>query len=97
MSAIHGIAWGFVESDVVAADHKTWRKAVRDELRTHRMRLIANGQRTFRLMGSSRRNDAMQRYPRRRIMSGTFEECCKAASKIITPSDHEKTQCSSVT
>jgi hypothetical protein len=88
MSAIHGIAWGLVELDELNVNaHKFFRKAVRDELRSHNMRLVANGRRTFCLMGSSRRKDAMQRQPRKRICSGSFESCCKRASEIITPSN----------
>jgi hypothetical protein len=89
MSAVHMVAWGMVgaEGETDARTHQMLRAAVRDELIAHNMRLVACGQKKYRLVGRRRKDGSKLGAKRYRFGSGTFVECCERASKIITPSN----------
>jgi hypothetical protein len=88
MSAVHGIAWGLVE--ITPSNFKTFRRAVRDELRNHRMTLRpATGQHQYVLI--RRRHGYGKGYKmKQRIGYGDLKRCCEIASKLITPSNPER-------
>ena len=89
MSAIRMIAWGTIDvSDPDnSALHKQMRKAVRSEMREHGMRLVANGNKRFRLVLKNKVSTGHKRRDRRKAVKtvyiGPFKGCCEAATKII--------------
>lgn len=89
MSAVHGIAWGLVDADEVAKNFQHWRREVRRELRTHRICLIGLHSGYYQLRQKTKQSG------HKRVACYTpenFVECCKRASKLITPSNHETTE-----
>ena len=87
MSAVHGIAWGLVEPDELAARFRYWRREVRKELRTHRIQLRPSGLNHYAM---TRRDKKAGNRIRIRLGHGDLKRCCEIASKIITPSNPEK-------
>jgi hypothetical protein len=81
VSAVHGIAWGFIEPEDLDARFKYWRREVRKELRTHRIRLQPLGSYNYTLTSTGKKSG----HKRRAFLGkGDFLTCCKIASKLIT-------------
>jgi hypothetical protein len=93
MSAIRAIAWGLLDMGEIDFNSKTGamlRQGVREELRTHNIRMIACGHGQFRLMRPKNHYSKRHRFKRVRIFTGAFVPCCKRALEIIEPSNPEK-------